>query len=38
MARKLNNSEILALTRESYDQISTNIQNYNIEIVNQIPY
>ena len=37
MARKLNNSEILALTRESYDQISTNIQNYNIEIVNQIP-
>ena len=37
MARKLNTSEISALARESYDQISTNIQDYNIEIINQIP-
>lgn len=37
MARKLNSSEILALTRESYDKISKNIQDYNTEIINQIP-
>lgn len=31
MARKLNSSEILVLTRESYDQISKIIKDYNNE-------
>ena len=31
MARKLNSSEILVSTRESYDQISKIIKDYNNE-------